>query len=457
MIFNSFGFLLGFLPLSVAAYVLASRHEALRLPVLFVLSVIFYGWWHPWYVLLLLASILVNWVAAALFVRSGVRAVATAAILLDLAVLAYFKYFGFLAQIAHDVTGTAFVFSAVALPLGISFFTFHHIMYLADLRAGKTKTFPLIEYALYIGFFPQVLSGPLVRYHEVMDQWRRPPYGEGSAERIGRGLVFMVLGLGEKVLLADPIASVINPLYEKVATNPGLKLGLIEAWTAASGFGLQIYFDFAGYSHVAVGVALIFGIALPQNFNAPYRAVSLSEFWRRWHMTLSRFLRDYVYIPLGGNRRGLIAQVAALLATMSLAGLWHGADWTFVLWGFLHGVALVAGALWRRLGWALPAAIGWALTLLFVVAVWPLFRAPSLAGAMTIIESLVSIGTNGPLPDLRPLAIASAVALLAPTTWTIATRARPHAVLALVLAALFVVVLLHIGDDTNYEFIYFRF
>jgi alginate O-acetyltransferase complex protein AlgI len=462
MIFNSFSFLLGFLPLALAIYILAARYEPIRLPVLFILSVAFYGWWNPPFILLLLGSILVNWIAANLFVRTEYRFMPTAAIVLNLAVLAFFKYLGFFTQVARDATGFSIEPISVVLPLGISFFTFHHIMYLADLRAGKTTAFPLVHYALYIGFFPQVLSGPLVRYHEVMGQWTRPPFGAESAERIGRGIVFIVLGLAEKVLLGDPLADVVNPIYLRAAEISAgaavrASLGLIEAWTAAIGFGLQIYFDFAGYSHIAVGLALVFGIVLPQNFNAPYRATSLSDFWRRWHMTLSRFLRDYVYVPLGGNRHGLVVQACALMITMALAGLWHGAGWAFVLWGSLHGAVLVGGVLWRRLLPPMPAAIGWLLTLLFVMTTWPLFRAQSIAAAIPILEALTRIGEAGPVPDLRPLWPAAAVALLAPTTWTLATRGRPHPILALVLATLVVVVLTHIGEDTTYEFVYFQF
>jgi D-alanyl-lipoteichoic acid acyltransferase DltB (MBOAT superfamily) len=459
MIFNSYAFLLGFLPLAWITYVAAARDERLRLLVLFVISLVFYGWWNPLHVPLLLASILLNWLAALAFARSGRRAIIVAAIVLNLGVLALFKYLVFFNQVAADVAGHAFDIPALALPLGISFFTFHHIMYLADLGAGKTSTFPLTHYALYIGFFPQVLSGPLVRYNEVMHQWARPPFGEGAAERIGRGLIFIVLGLVEKVLLGDPVASVVNPIYARAVelAGSGASLGLAEAWTAAFGFGLQIYFDFAGYSHIAVGVALLFGIMLPQNFNAPYRAASIREFWRRWHMTLSRFLRDYLYIPLGGNRHGLALQILALIVTMTLAGLWHGAGWPFVVWGLLHGIALSADVLWRRAGFAMPTVLGWVLTLLFVMLAWPLFRAPTFAAALPIFHGLTSFSAPGALPNLAPLAFGGAVALLAPTTWSLATRLRPSPLLGAILAVLLLVVLVRIGDGENYEFIYFRF
>jgi D-alanyl-lipoteichoic acid acyltransferase DltB (MBOAT superfamily) len=454
MIFNSYTFLLGFLPVAWIVYVLASRDERLRLPVLFLISVVFYGWWNPLYIPLLLGSILVNWLAALAFVRYGRRAIILAAIAANLGVLGLFKYLGFFGQIASELTGEPLQIASFALPLGISFFTFHHIMYLTDLGAGKVGTFPLTHYALYIGFFPQVLSGPLVRYNEVMHQWQRAPFGAGAAERIGRGLIFIVLGLAEKVLLADPLSPVIDPIYAKAAA--GTALSAVEAWTAAAGFGLKIYFDFAGYSHVAVGVALLFGIWLPQNFNAPYRAISIQDFWRRWHMTLSRFLRDYLYIPLGGNRHGLAIQIASLMVTMTLAGLWHGAGWPFVVWGALHGVALSVALLWRRAALPMPVALGWLLTLLFVMLTWPLFRAQTFAAAGPVFAGLVSLSA-GTVPNLAPLAIAGLLALLAPTAWSIATQTRPHPLLAVILAILFAVALVRLGDGDNYDFIYFQF
>ena len=301
---------------------------------------------------LLAASILVNWLVAE-FVKTGRKGAIPLAIAANLLVLGFFKYFNFFVDLANLVPGLGAPKYDIALPLGISFFTFHHIMYLTDLRAGRAPRFDLVRYALYIAFFPQVLAGPLVRWSEIMHQLDERPYERpDAAERFARGLVLLVFGLAKKVFLGDPLAAYVNPIFENAAQ--GQAVSFVEAWQATLGFTFQIYFDFSGYTDMALGLALMFGIVLPQNFDVPYRAVSLQDFWRRWHMTLSRFLRDYLYIPLGGSRNGLAVQMFALFATMTLGGLWHGAGLTFVAWGVAHGLGLVAGVLWRRGGLSMP-------------------------------------------------------------------------------------------------------
>ena len=242
-------------------------------------------------------------------------------------------------------------------------------------RAARAPLYSFRDYALYIALFPQILAGPLVRHSEIVHQFRHDPHRAGRDERIARGLVRLVLGLVQKVFIADAIAGKINPLFAKLAA--GETLTGSEAWVAILGFTFQIFFDFAGYTDMAIGLALMFGFVLPENFKRPYAAASLQDFWRRWHMTLSRFLRDYLYIPLGGSRSGLAVQLAALMATMLLGGLWHGAGWNFVIWGGLHGVGLAAGVLWRRAGLAMPQALGVVLTFLFVVLTWVFFRSSS--------------------------------------------------------------------------------
>jgi D-alanyl-lipoteichoic acid acyltransferase DltB (MBOAT superfamily) len=232
---------------------------------------------------------------------------------------------------------------------------------------------------------------------------------------------------------------------------------VIEAWQATLGFTFQIYFDFSGYTDMALGIALMFGIVLPQNFDAPYRATSLRDFWRRWHMTLSRFLRDYLYIPLGGSRRGLATQVGALFATMALGGLWHGAGLTFVAWGVAHGLGLGAGLLWRRARFAMPAALGWGLTFGFVVLCWVLFRAPSFDAALKVYGALFGFAPLGSGLKWRALLPAAAIATLGPTAWAFAHRLPARRPVAVAFAILFVLVLFKIGDDANYEFIYFQF
>ena len=340
MLFNSFPFLLAFLPAALLVHALVERFRpGWRLPVLVLLSFVFYGFWDWRFVPLLAASILLNWLVAQAYLRTRRTALITGAIVANLGLLAAFKYFNFFAEMASLASGFAVPRYDIVLPLGISFFTFHHIMYLTDLRAGRAPGFDLVRYALYIGFFPQVLAGPLVRWSEILHQFDERPYRRsGADERFARGILLLVFGLAKKVFLGDPLAAYVNPVFEAAAGR--VPISLVEAWQATLGFTFEIYFDFSGYTDMALGTALMLGIVLPQNFEAPYRSASLQEFWRRWHMTLSRFLRDYLYIPLGGSRNGLWVQLGALLATMTLGGLWHGAGLTFVAWGVVHGGGL---------------------------------------------------------------------------------------------------------------------
>lgn len=457
MLFNAFPFLLAFLPAALILHGLAARFRPeWRLPVLLVLSFVFYGWWDVRFLPLLAGSIGVNWLVARLFLRSGAGWLIALAIGANLVVLASFKYLNFFAGLANLVPGVALPQADLVLPLGISFFTFHHVMYLVDLRAGRAPPYGLVRYALYIAFFPQVLAGPLVRWREIMHQFDEAPYARpDAAERFGRGILLLCVGLSKKVFLGDPLGAVVNPVFQAAAA--GQAVTMAEAWQAALGFTFQIYFDFSGYTDMALGIALLFGIVLPQNFDAPYRAASLQDFWRRWHMTLSRFLRDYLYIPLGGNRYGLAVQFGALFATMTLGGLWHGAGLTFVAWGAAHGVGLGVALLWRRAGLPMPALLGWALTFLFVVVTWVLFRATSFEAVAAIYRGMVGLAPQGSGFRWRTLVLAAAVAMLGPTAWVAVQRVQPSRLAAILSALLFVVLLLKIGDDANYDFIYFQF
>ncbi|GEP10397.1 MBOAT family O-acyltransferase [Methylobacterium gnaphalii] len=457
MLFNSHVFLLAFLPLAFGLHALVERFRPdWRLAVLVLLSLVFYGWWDIRFVPLMLASIGMNWLVMRAFLTRPVSWLIPLAIGANLLVLALFKYLNFFADLVSLLPGVTAPHLDWVLPLGISFFTFHHIMYLTDLRAGRAPAFGLVKYALYIAFFPQVLAGPLVRWSEIMHQFDERPYARPDAmERIGRGLILLVVGLSKKVLLSDPLSFQVNSVFEKAAA--GSVVTMAEAWQATLGFTLQIYFDFSGYTDMALGIALLFGLVLPQNFDVPYRATSLRDFWRRWHMTLSRFLRDYLYIALGGNRRGLALQLAALFATMTLGGLWHGAGLTFVAWGAAHGLGLCAGVLWRRTGRHMPALLGWALTMSFVVLTWVLFRATSFEAALGLYKALFGQAPMGSLFRWRGLAVPAAIALIGPSAWVVVHRLPASRVLAVGLAILFTVIVLKIGDDANREFIYFQF
>lgn len=454
MLFNSLPFVVGFLPPVLFGYWLLARYDGARLYFLLAASLFFYGYWNWRFEFLLLGSITGNWLFAEAYFRWRHRSLTVAAIVLNLLSLAAFKYLGFFAGILAEASGWRLPVPEILLPIGISFFTFHNIIYLADLYGGRAPRYRLRDYALYIALFPQILAGPLVRYYEIMPQFALSPLREGWERRLAQGICLFLIGLGKKLLFADALASHADPIFA-AAGHRALSMG--EAWTGTLSFPLQIYFDFSGYSDMAIGLALMLGFSLPLNFDAPYRAVSLREFWRRWHMTLSRFLRDYLYIPLGGNRHGLARQLAALLATMALGGLWHGAGWTFVLWGTLHGIGLAAGALWRRRFPPIPKPVGWALLTVFLLFTWILFRAPTLAAAWHLVAALMT----GPAPslpaDLRTVAVAAAFALLGPTSQEIADRLRPSDWLAPAAALATLVLLFMLNNGPAYQFIYFRF
>lgn len=454
MLFNSYQFLLIFLPLAILVYALADQSPRLRTWVLIALSLAFYGYWDVRFLPLMVFSILINWFAAQLYAATRRHGIITAAIAGNLLLLGFFKYTNFLAQSFATLLGWKFDSLALVLPLGISFFTFHHIMYLVDLGRGTAPPYPLDRYALYICFFPQAIAGPIARWSEVMDQFGQRVFAPGWERRCAIGAMFVVLGLVQKVFIGDPLGRAIDPVFAKALVGP---VTSAEAWIAPA-FALQVFFDFSGYSDIAIGLALIFGIQLPRNFDAPYRATSIRDFWRRWHMTLSRFLRDYVYIPLGGSYFGIRQQIAALLATMALCGLWHGAGWTFVIWGLLHGLALTANVLYRRYFPPLPAAIGWAATFTFVVLTFVMFRAGSLDAAGRIYEAMLGWPTES-LHRKDQILFALLAALALPPTHEICSRLmnRPRMITAVAASAAVVGVLLLIHSHASHEFIYFQF
>jgi D-alanyl-lipoteichoic acid acyltransferase DltB (MBOAT superfamily) len=422
VVFSSPSFLFVFLPLAAAFY-FAARGMATKNLVLLVLSLAFYAWGEPVMVLVMLGSIGFNWLAAQGIDRCEGRArlhALWAAVAVNLLALAVFKYADFVAANLESVlhalgapepgAGRWLVAAPhVPLPLGISFFTFHALSYLIDVyRRRFEANRSLRQIALYIAFFPQLIAGPIVRYRTIARRlaFRRHSWGRASA-----GLRLVVIGLAMKVLVADPLAPVADAVFDHAAAP-----GLVAAWAGTAAYTLQIYFDFAGYSLMAIGMGVAFGFSLPRNFDLPYRSRSITEFWRRWHMTLSAWFRDYLYIPLGGNRFGALKTGRNLLVVFLLCGLWHGASWTFVLWGLWHGLFLVLerAGLRRALG-RLPAVVGWAYALAAVMLGWVLFRAPTLPAAVQIWRGLVGLnGAAGALgPDLARVWTPGLAALMA--------------------------------------------
>jgi D-alanyl-lipoteichoic acid acyltransferase DltB (MBOAT superfamily) len=312
----------------------------------------------------------------------------------DLALLGYYKYAHFLLDSASWLTGSHWTLQQILLPLGISFFTFTQIAFLVDAWSGKAREYNFIHYLLFVTYFPHLIAGPVLHHKEMMPQFARPETYRPSWDNTTVGLTIFCIGLFKKAVLADGVSPYSNQVF--TAADSGQALDFFAAWGGALAYTTQIYFDFSGYSDMAIGLSRLFGIVLPLNFNSPYKATSITEFWRRWHMTLSRFLRDYLYIPLGGNRKGRLRRHLNLSTTMLLGGLWHGASWNFVLWGGLHGLYLMINHAWRSLReHLLPGApgqlerwFGWALTFLAVVVAWVFFRATTLSGALNLLRGM---------------------------------------------------------------------
>jgi D-alanyl-lipoteichoic acid acyltransferase DltB (MBOAT superfamily) len=458
MLFSSYQFLLGFLPAAVLITWFADRNERWRTWTLVALSLIFYSYWDVRFLPLIAGSILFNWWMAGLFTARKQHVYIRAAIIVDLLALGIFKYTNFFAETFTGILGLPPARFEIALPLGISFFTFHHIMYLVDLGRGRAPIVALDKYALYICFFPQAIAGPIARWNEVIHQFGRRVFAPGWQQQAALGIAFVVIGLAQKLLLADPLGKIVDPIYHRAAAG-AVTDG--SAWLAMA-FAWQVFFDFSGYSDMAIGLALIFGVQLPRNFDAPFRASSMVEFWQRWHMTLARFLRDYVFTPLSrirlaGARHRMAGALAAILLTMGLCGLWHGAGWHYVLWGLLQGVGIVLAAWWSRSMRPLPSVVGWALTIGFFVVTIVLFRAQSLTAAANIYRGFAypPIERDG----LRTIAIAALCATALPASHVVVTwlTAEARRSVAAGFAVTTLIALLVISRFSGYEFIYFQF
>lgn len=407
MLFNSHVFIFGFLPIVLFGfYCLGQFSHRFAALWLVLASLFFYGWWNVHFLGLLLASIAFNYVAGYGIAHKVEQAskqtsqlILIFALLVNLSVLAYYKYANFFIESINTLLVTGLPVGEFFLPLGISFFTFTQIAFLVDTYQGKVKEFNFIHYTLFVTYFPHLIAGPVLHHKEMMPQFAKSCTYRFNYDNVMVGLIIFFIGLFKKVILADGIAAYVSPVFSSSSS-----LLFFDAWGGALCYTLQLYFDFSGYSDMAIGLSRLFGVTLPLNFHSPYKSVNIIEFWRRWHMTLSRFLRDYLYIPLGGNRKGKIRRYINLLLTMLLGGLWHGAGWTFVLWGCLHGFYLVINHGWhslrRRLGQnpeaSLPGllrVLAVLLTFLAVVVAWTMFRADNVSAAMAMLKAMA--GFNG--------------------------------------------------------------
>jgi D-alanyl-lipoteichoic acid acyltransferase DltB (MBOAT superfamily) len=406
VLFNSYEFLFFFLPLALGVFFILCAGRWLRAGIawLALMSVLFYGYWSPRYLVLLMASVVANFLAAqaVLYCRrkrgpSSARHILVIAVAANLVTLGYFKYANFFTE-SLRAGGVEIPLTAVVLPIGISFFTFTQIAFLVDTYQGKVREARFLPYLLFVTYFPHLIAGPVLHHAEMMPQFARTETYRFQLNNFLSGTTIFTIGLFKKVVLADGIQPFVAPAFDSA---PSHVLTGFEAWGAALAYTLQLYFDFSAYSDMAIGLSRMFNVELPLNFNSPYKSRNIVEFWHRWHMTLSRFLRDYLYFPLGGNRLGLPRRYVNLMLTMLLGGLWHGAGWTFVIWGGLHGVYLVVNhawqGLWPRAGvlttarWASAGAI--VLTFAAVVVAWVFFRSNSLGAALRMLEAMS--GTNG--------------------------------------------------------------
>jgi D-alanyl-lipoteichoic acid acyltransferase DltB (MBOAT superfamily) len=414
MLFNSYIFVLVFLPVTLIVYYSLGRLPSPSAARLWLLaaSLTFYGWWSWSYLALLLLTMIFNWALGRLIQIAKQRNVAHShallivGVALNLALLGYFKYATFVAGSLAELVGLEFALEGVVLPLAISFHTFQQIAYIVDVQRGRAKQYALTDYLLFVSFFPQLIAGPIVHHYELMPQFARRVTYRFRESNFVHGVVFFVMGLLKKLIIADPVGQLGAPIFRSAEIDAP---GFLEAWLATLAFSVGLYFDFSAYSDMAVGLARMFGIRLPYNFNSPYKAVSIIDFWRRWHMTLSRFLRDYLYIPLGGSRRGPWRRHINLVTTMLLGGLWHGAAWTFVVWGALHGFFLLVNHAWNHFVMRTEAATGsrprlgaplaQAVTLLSVMVAWVFFAAPNFNAAFSVLSGM--IGINGSArPDI---------------------------------------------------------
>lgn len=411
MLFNSYSFIFIFLPSVFAGFFALARYStAYAAAWLALASLIFYGYWNPLYVSLLLGSIVFNYLCGMGIARAETGGAVSLrkrllflAITANLALLAYYKYANFFLDSLNTLSGSHWLASSIVLPLGISFFTFTQIAYLVDTSQGKVKEYNFVHYVLFVTFFPHLIAGPVLHHKDMMPQFAHHATYRINWNNLANGWMLFVLGLCKKVLWADSFAVYANTLFDGVLHDASTLPTMYEAWSGALAYTMQIYFDFSGYSDMALGIALMFNIRLPVNFSSPYQSTSITEFWRRWHISLSTFLRDYLYIPLGGNRHGALRRYINLFLTMLLGGLWHGAGWTYVAWGALHGIYLALNHLWRALprpalfrlipSWS-GKLLGGALTFVAVVIAWVLFRADSMAQALRILQAMSGIAVR---------------------------------------------------------------
>ena len=480
MLFNSYEFIFAFLPITFFIYFYLNHKRLTTASKAFLVfsSLFFYSYWNVAYLPLILGSMLFNYVIGNSLSKSnsdelnkkGInktfsnKTILIFGIVCNVALLGYFKYADFFIENFNLLSGSNVDLLNLLLPLAISFFTFQQIAYLVDSYRKETKEYDFLNYALFVTFFPQLIAGPIVHHKEMMPQFANNRNLVKNYRNIALGIFIFSMGLFKKVVIADTFAVWANAGFDVAPT-----LNFFEAWATSLSYTFQLYFDFSGYTDMAIGIALLFNIKLPINFNSPYKALNIQDFWRRWHITLSRFLRDYIYIPLGGNKKGPSRTYVNLMATFIIGGFWHGAGWTFLFWGFLHGLALSIHRVWSNLGFKMWTWLAWLITFNFVNIAWVFFRAKEWDDAVKVLSGMVGFSGKGSVKDLITLTPMNKIELLIVLVMFIivlfsfffknsnqlATKFKFNNVYLFITVFLFVITIYHL--NRNSVFLYFNF
>ena len=468
MLFNSFIFIFLFLPFVFLLYYLLNQYKLYKIAIVLLVfsSLFFYAWWKPEYLPIIIISLFFNYIIGFYLSKKKIcqslkKYILIFGIMSNVSLLIYFKYTDFLLFNFNFLFGTHFSLPHLTLPLAISFFTFQQIAYLVDSYRGQTKEYDFLNYSLFVTFFPQLIAGPIVHHKEMMPQFQNINNTTLQFSNIILGIFIFTMGLFKKVMIADT--------FSKWATqgfDVAEKLNFFEAWCTSLSYTFQLYYDFSGYTDMAIGTALLFNIRLPFNFNSPYKAVNIQDFWRRWHITLSRFLRDYIYIPLGGNRDTEIKVYRNIIITFLIGGIWHGAGWTFLIWGLLHGIALVIHRIWSSFHIKLHTIFAWFITFMFINFTWIFFRAKSWNDAQKVLDGMTSIpftlsihvnslhGIGGNFSTYLWLGIVFVTTVFFNNTNTISIK-HLSSRNTVIIAFLFILSVYHLTDVS--EFLYFNF
>ncbi|MBQ8783674.1 MAG: MBOAT family protein [Clostridia bacterium] len=474
MVFSSYEFVFAFLPVVLIGYFCAHKSMLIQNIILVAASLFFYAYFNISYLPIILASIVINYLIGYYISKTFNKkwlsgGLCVAGVLFNLGLLGYFKYYDFFVENINSVFGTDFVLKNILLPLGISFFTFQQLSFIISVYKKEEKVEDILTYSLFVSFFPQLVAGPIVSYSEMMPQFINPENRRFKIENFSKGIYIFVLGLFKKLVIADTLNIFVNNGFNSD------ELSFAAGWITSLSYTLQIYFDFSGYSDMAIGLGKMFNIDIPLNFNSPYKSQSIGEFWKRWHITLGRALRTFIYIPLGGNRKGKIRMYINYMITFLLSGLWHGASWTFVLWGGLNGLCIVFEKIFSKILVKIPKTIKITVTFLITNALWVLFRAESFDQALSIykamgnfsnpgISAVANLTDDGIMGIPTPIALAYVfvmiiglflVVFLSKNVIEKSKNFKPTILNSVIIAVLFTVSVLFISRES--VFIYFNF